>query len=59
MIDTDFADFSGLAKYWLGSDSSFWCRGGRRRGRDFTNDGYVGYADLKAFAEGWLSGAGE
>ncbi|MBA7677785.1 hypothetical protein ES703_86049 [subsurface metagenome] len=51
--DADFVDFAILAARWLQSDSSFWCGGG---GTDLTNDGDVGFSDLKAFADNWLAG---
>ncbi len=50
--DTDFADFSILAGRWLGTNGSFWCGDGC----DLTNDGYVGYDDLKEWAENWMTG---
>ena len=49
--NTDFADFCRLAARWLGVDGSFWCGGGC----DLTNDGDVGYDDLKVLGENWLA----
>ncbi|MHC4647359.1 MAG: dockerin type I repeat-containing protein [Planctomycetota bacterium] len=49
--DVDFADFAALALKWLGTDGSFWCGGG---GTDITNDGDVGFDDLKKFGQNWL-----
>lgn len=50
--DTDFGDYCLLAEHWLGPGGSFWCG----EGCDLTNDGYVGYDDLRELAEGWMSG---
>jgi len=51
--NTDFVDFCIFGQRWLGTDSSFWCRGG---GTDFTNDGLVDFVDLTVLAESWLTG---
>jgi hypothetical protein len=50
--ETDFVDFSILAAHWLQTNGSFWCGTG---GIDLTDDGKVGFDDLKEFAENWLA----
>jgi len=50
--DTDSADFCIFAERWLQADGSFWCG----IGCDLTNDGDVGYDDLKEWAENWMAG---
>ena len=50
--DTDFRDFAIFAANWHQPDSSFFCGNG---GTDLTNDGYLGFADLKALTERWLT----
>ena len=51
--NVNFRDFAFLAALWLQADNSFWCGGD---GTDLTNDGDVGYSDLKHFSENWLVG---
>lgn len=50
--ETDFVDFSILAAHWLQTNSSFWCGTGAI---DLTDDGKVGFDDLREFAENWLA----
>lgn len=50
-IRVDFTDFALFAERWLESDRRFfWCRGS-----DLTNDGEVGFDDLREFAGNWLA----
>ncbi len=50
-VRVDFMDFAIFTERWLEGDSRFfWCHG-----TDLTNDGEVGFDDLREFADNWLA----